>query len=530
MKKRILAVFLAAMMILCLLVSCGGEATSDATASSDETTTSSEASSVEPGSDESAAEPAAESANEITVGIAQYLDDSLDPYQMTAAGTREVMFNVYEGLVKPNSAGDYVDAVASEHSVSEDGLTYTFTLRDGVVFHNGAECTVDDVLYSFETCAATSITDSLKAALSAATVTAEGNQITITLATPDSSFLATVASVYIVPADYADQATQPVGTGPFQYVSRSVQENVILEKNAEYYGTPAYLDKVTYKIYEDSTAMMTALDAGALDLVAHLSVDQVEAMSNGYNVLEGTMNLVQALYLNNAVAPFDNEMVRQALCYAIDEDAIMALTADGHGTKVGSSMYPNFTKYFDPALADSYPHDVEKAKQLLADAGYPDGFSFTIRVPSNYDPHVNVATVLVEQLKEVGVNAEIELVDWETWLSDVYAGRNFDATVVGFDASTLSASALLERWCSDAGKNMINYSNPEYDATYAEAIATVDDAEQTELFKQCLQILSDTAANVYIQDLAEFVAINPALEGYEFYPLYVMDMSTLHFA
>ena len=139
------------------------------------------------------------------------------------------------------------------------------------------------------------------------------------------------------------------------------------------------------------------------------------------------------------------------------------------------------------------------------------------------------AVVLVEQLKQVGIRAEIQLIDWNTWLEDVYAGRNFDATVVGFDASILSPTALLARWVSDSSKNMIGYSNAEYDATYAKALATVDDAEQTALFKRCLEILSETAANVYTQDLADFVAVHPQLKGFEFYPLYVMDMSTLYF-
>ena len=318
-----------------------------------------------------------------------------------------------------------------------------------------------------------------------------------------------------------------MGTGPFRYVSRSVQENLVLERNEAYYGQGASLDKVTYKIYEDNNALFTALNSGALDLVAHLTVDQVNNLSNGYQVLEGTMNLVQALYLNNAVAPFDNELVRQALCYAVDVDAMLELTAEGHGTKVGSSMYPAFGKYFDPALAERYPHDVEKAKELLKEAGYENGFSFTITVPSNYQPHVDAAVVLVEQLKEVGVTAQIQQVEWNTWLSDVYSARNFESTVVGFDASTLNASAMLARWVSDNDKNMINYNNPQYDEVFAQAQATADEAEQTALYKQCLEILSDSAANVYLQDLADFVAINPAVQGFTFYPLYVIDMSLL---
>ena len=400
-----------------------------------------------------------------------------------------------------------------------------------MVFHNGQSCTTDDVIYSFETCAATSVTSAVMTALSAITdISAQGNTITITLSAPNPDFISYVSSVYIMPKGYTEQSTAPVGTGPFRFVSRSVQENFILERNQDYYGEGAKLDKVTYKIYEDNNALFTALNSGALDLVAHLTIDQVNNLSNGYEVLEGTMNLVQALYLNNAVEPFDNELVRQALCYAVDVDSMLELTADGHGTKVGSSMYPAFGKYFDPQLAEAYPHDVEKAKELLKEAGYENGFSFTITVPSNYQPHVDTAVVLVEQLKAVGIDAQIQQVEWNTWLTDVYGNRDFQSTVCGFDASTLNASAMLARWVSDNDKNMINYNNPLYDETFAQAQSSTDEAEQTALYKQCLEILSDTAANVYLQDLADFVAINPQLQGFTFYPLYVIDMSCLYFA
>ena len=512
MRKRILAVFLALASLMCLLSGCS-ETTDKNPNASGETTNSSRA-----------------ELNEITVGIAQDLDDSLDPYQMADAGTREVLFNVFEGLVKPDSDGNYVCAVASDYSVSDDGLVYTFTLRDGVVFHNGAACTTDDVLYSFETCAATSVTAAVVSALSAISdIKAEGSNIVITLSTPNPDFISYVSSVYIVPKDYAEQATKPVGTGPFKFVSHSIQENFIIERHDAYYGEGAKLSKVTYKVYEDITALYTALNSGALDLAAHISADQAAGLTNGYNVLEGTMNLVQALYLNNSFAPFSDVRVRQALCYAIDVDGILALTADGHGTKLGSSMYPAFGKYFDPALADAYPHNVEKAKQLLSEAGYPNGFTFTITVPSNYTPHVDTAIVMVEQLKEVGITAEINQVDWNTWVEDTYGNRNFEGTVCGFDASTLNASALLARWVSTSSKNMINYANADYDAAFAAAQSATDEAEQTKYYKQCLQILSDTAANVYTQDLADFVAINPKLEGFKFYPLYVMDMSLLSY-
>ena len=241
------------------------------------------------------------------------------------------------------------------------------------------------------------------------------------------------------------------------------------------------------------------------------------------------MNLVQALYLNNAVEPFNNELVRQALCYAVDKQQIIDLAFDGYGSPIGSSMYPAFQKYFVEDLTDYYSYDPDRARELLAEAGYPDGFSMTITVPSNYQPHIDTATVLVEQLRAVGITAEIQPVDWGTWLSDVYGGRQFQSTVVGVDASNMTARALLERFVSTADDNFINYQNADYDALFQQAQAAADDAEQTELYKQMERNLTEHAANVYIQDLADLVVLRNGLEGYQFYPIYVMDLSTVHY-
>ena len=509
MKKQTIALLLSAAVMTMALSACGGPKSNGS------------------GSDD--ANTSRADNNEIAVGISQDLGDSLDPYQMTAAGTREILFNVYEGLYKPTSSGDFEPALAESYAVSEDGRVYTFTIRQGVLFHNETPMDVNDVVYSFNTCAATSVDSSLGAALSnvASVEAANENTVVVTLKEPDSDFLAYVASVYIVPDDYSDQATAPVGTGPFQYVSRSVQENLVLEKFDGYWGEGAKVDRVTFMIYENSSALMTALNGGAVDLAMHLTVSQTQNLDERYNVLEGTMNLVQALYLNNAVAPFDDVRVRQALCYAIDRDAILELTADGHGTKLGSSMYPAFTKYFDDSLTDYYTYDPEKAKELLTEAGYPNGFTMTITVPSNYTPHVDTAQVLVEQLGAVGITVEIEEVEWNTWLQRTYTERDFQSTVVGFDAANLTANALLQRWTSDSEKNMINFSNAEYDSVMAQANATTDDAARTALFKQAERILTEEAANVYIQDLADMVAINKNLTGFEFYPLYVLDLSNI---
>lgn len=513
MKKKLLALFLALVMVGAVLPGCG-DGSKDPGGQ---------------GNNGKTGEPV--KGGEITVGIAQDLDDSLDPHQTVAAGTREVLFNIFEGLVKPNSDGEMIPAVAEKYELSEDGTTYTFTLRDGVKFHNGQTVTAEDVVYSINRCAAVPEGQEkpLVAAFSAvkSVEALDEKTVAVTIAQRDLEFISYMTAA-IIPADYENQDTAPVGTGPFKFVSRTPQQDFVMERFEDYWGAPAWLDKVTYKICENADALVMNLNGGSIDLCAHLTSAQASQLNQNFQVLEGTMNLVQAIYLNNQAKPFDNQLVRQALCYAIDRQGIMDMVADGHGTAVGSSIYPAFTKYFLPELVDKYPHDVAKAKELLTQAGYPDGFDMTISVPNNYQPHMDTAEVVAEQLREAGINVTIQPVEWSTWLDTIYNGRQFQATVVGVDAANMTARAMLERFTSDYGKNFINYNNPAYDALFQQAINAQDEAEQTDLYKQMETMLADTAANVYIQDLCDLVAMRQDLGGLKFYPIYVLDLSTVY--
>lgn len=464
----------------------------------------------------------------ITIGIPQDLEDSLDPHVAVAAGTKEILFNIFEGLVKPDSNGDLYPAVAESYEVSEDGLTYVFHLRKGIKFHDGKDVTAEDVLYCIEKNADPSSNSAYVSAFSnISTYYAEGNDIYIVLNEKNTDFIQYM-TMAIIPKSNTNPDTNPIGTGPYVYVSRSPQENIILKRFNDYWGEKAYIENVTLKICSNADSIVMELLGGSVDLFARITSTQVAQLANSnFEILEGTMNLVQAMYLNNAFEPFQNEKVRQALSYAVDPAEIIELAFDGKGTEVGSSMFPAFGKYFVAEMNDVYTHDVEKAKALLKEAGYPDGFTFTIKVPSNYQPHIDTAQVIVEQLKEVGVTAEIKLIEWDSWLSDVYVGRDYEATVVGVDASTMTARAMLERFTSTSSKNFVNYNNPKYDEFFLKAVSTTDDAEATEYYKECEWILANTSANVYIQDLADFVALNKKYTGYEFYPIYVMDIAKI---
>ena len=514
MKKFVWVLFLCTALLCALLTGCGGNPV--------------------PGVEDSEPEDTAVPAHpdELYIGIAQDLD-SLDPHKMVAAGTKEVMFNVFEGLVKPAPSGDILPGLAESWTISDDRTVYTFHLRPNVKFHDGTIVTSEDVLYSLmrlsgydDGNAADVVTVDAFSNL-AAIDTPDEMTIVLRLKEPSNEFLSYLTAA-VIPAGYDQQDTMPIGTGPFRFVSRTAQESVIFERFEDYWGEPAALKSVTCRIVENADSILMSLQSGAVDLFPHLTITQAQQLGAQFRVEQGAMNLVQALYLNNAVEPFNDVRVRQALCYAVDKHAVLNMAFDGFGFPIGSSMYPAFSKYFDDSLTDYYPHDVEKAKELLAAAGYADGFSMTITVPSNYQPHLDTAQVLSEQLKEVGIKAEILPVEWETWLNEAYLGRNFESTVIGVDAANMTARALLERFVSTADNNFINYNNAAYDSLFEQAQAAVSEDEQTALYRDMERNLTENAANVYIQDMADLLAVRNGLEGVQFYPIYVLDFHGLH--
>jgi len=469
---------------------------------------------------------------EIVVGITQDLD-SLDPHIAVAAGTDEVLFNIFEGLVKPDKDGNFVEAVAEKYVISEDAMTYTFTLRENVKFHNGDIVTVDDVVYSLKRCAGlldvqdpNVLVDSALSRAIKEIVVKDERTVELKLHQADTELLPYLTCA-IIPCDYESQSTKPVGTGPFRFVSYSPLESFIVEKNPEYYGTPAYLDKVTFKIYASSDAAFLELMAGKIHIFPYLTDEQANQLSQKYAIRVGTMNLVQAMFLNNGVAPFNDIRVRQAFCHGVNRREILDMLSGGRGTVINSGMTPGLASYYNNSLA-GYEYSVEKAKQLLADAGYANGLEITITVPSNYQYHMDTAQVIVEQLKKIGVTAKIEPVEWATWLSDVYKGRDYQATVVGLDFN-LAPSDVVKRYNSTASNNFMNYNNASYDATFAKALAAIDEKEKQDAYKELQKLLYKDAASVYIQDPALLTAVSKELGGYTFYPVYVQDMSLVYF-
>ena len=514
MKKR-LSLFLTALLTMAVLGGCGADSTGE--------------SSQENSSKESVVQSEAVYGGSVVVGIQQDID-SLDPHKATAAGTKEILFNIFEGLVKQDENGNLICAVASDYSISDDGLVYTFTLRDNVKFHNGNTVTGEDVKYSLERAAGlldgTPLISTLQTIQSVDILDNKTVQVTVGAANTELIYSFVAA---IIPAGSGeDTAADPVGTGPFSFVSYTPQEGIVVKKNTDYWqeGLP-YLDEVEFKITGSADTALLELQGGSIDIYAYLTDSQANTLKDTFQVVSSPSNVVQALFLNNAEKPLDDVRVRQAICYALDKDMINEFVAGGNGTPVSSAMLPTLKDYYVD-LNDVYgtTANVDKAKELLADAGYPDGFDLTIAIPSNYEFHMQTGEVVAEQLKEVGINVTIDAMEWSTWLDQVYNGRQYQATISGI-TSDLTPGYLLNRFQTDSKKNFINFASADYDALYQKIQDTLDVEQKKEYYKQLQQILCEDAGSAFLQVPANTTAIAKDLTGYKFYPVYVQDLSTV---
>lgn len=463
---------------------------------------------------------------EFTYGLATETNN-FDPFDSLTADTRKILFNVFEGLVKPTTDGGFTPAVAESYEISPDALTYTFKLRKGIKFHNGNEVKTDDVIYSIQKAISASISGYSNIAKYEAT---DSTTIVITLTNADTDFLAYLTTA-IVPKDYNNQKSAPIGTGPFKFKEFKEQQYITFVKNTDYWqaGVP-YLDKVPFKFAADSTALLLELQSGGVDAIGIDNAGAQQIDKNTFNVIEQHSNAVQLLALNNSFSPFNDLKVRQALSYAIDPKEIIDTVNYGIGTRIGSGLIPGLSKYYDATTVNTYSKNIDKAKDLLSQAGYANGFKFTITVPSVYQVHVDSAQVIVNQLAKVGVTANIELVDWATWLSNVYKGRQYEATVISLDGANVSPKSFLSRYVSNSSSNFVNFNNAEYDSVYQKAVAEIDETKRIDLYKNAQILLAKNAASVYIQDISNLVTINKKFEGLVEYPLYVFDASTIHLA
>ena len=458
---------------------------------------------------------------------------TLDPLSpANTADGRSILFNVFEGLVKPDMSGKMLPCLAESWTVEQDGRVYNFTLRENVRFHDGSIVNSSDVKFSLETAAAAGF-DGLNR-IEEITITSV-NQIRVILKAQDPDFLPYM-TVGIVKADNDDREKNVIGTGPFFVDSYAIQQNLVLKRFDNYWqrllpqpvDIPR-LEKVTIVFLANTDALMLALRGGSID-GADITGSIVSQLDKGnFDTFPSYSASVQLLALNNAAAPLDDIRVRRALNYGIDIQEIIDTAFFGFGNPSGSPIIPGLSAYYEDSL--SYPYDPDTARALLAQAGFNEGrrLQLEITVPSNYTMHVDTAQVIASQLGKIGVDASIKLVDWPTWLSDVYRGRNYMATIISLDSAVVSPRNFLSRYHSGSGGNFFNYKSAGFDAVYNSVLAEMDETNRIRLYKEAQRVITQDAANVYIQDILYPKAFRGgAYGGVLNYPLYVTDFASIY--
>lgn len=453
--------------------------------------------------------------------------DGLDPHRTVAASTFQITNNIYDTLVKVDTAGNYIPGLAKSWVVSEDGKTITFALNEGIMFHNGNPLNAEAVKQSFER---------LKGEESPRAndyVNITGIEATsdyeIVFATENldvelvSNFAYPWAAVVdVTAADSLKNA--PVGTGSYKLKEWIPQQYLVLEA---YDGAmkKANIETIRFKVIPDAAARVLAFNSGELDIMG-ISGDQVALFEGNEDVTitENPMNSIQLMAMNLQNEYLANPLVRQAINMAVDKDSLIENVWYGFGQKIGSHYPPILKGYADNS--NKYEYDVEEAKKLLTEAGYPDGFTVRMALPKNYQAYVDAGQVIANDLKAIGINAEIEIVEWAYWLSEVYTGRNYDLTVVGH-TGRLDPYVLLARYDSESGENYFNYQNDRVNEILRSVKQIQSEEERMDLYEEIQNILAEEVPAYYIQSPYITMVMQKDVKGFETYPLDIYELADL---
>ncbi|MFF3733880.1 ABC transporter substrate-binding protein [Streptomyces sp. NPDC002476] len=417
--------------------------------------------------------------------------------------------NVYEGLFRLTDDGKVEKLLAQDHEVSADGLTYTFTLRDGVTFHSGRKLTSQDVKYSLEKAIAKDSQSARKNNLSVikSVGTFDARTVVVQLSKKSISFVYNLSYVWIINSEAKDLRTSEDGTGPYTLDKWTRGSALALNRFAGYWGDAAANKRVVFHYYKDATALNNALLTNAVDIVtSEQSPDALDQFKNNpnYKVNDGNSTTKLLLAFNDRAKPFTDVKVRQAVSAAIDDEKLLKSVWGDYGKPIGSMVPPTDPWYED--LTDVNAYDTARAKKLLTEAGYAKGFSFTLDTP-NYDPHPTAATFIKSELAKVGITVEINTITPDEWYTKVYKNHDFTAT--------------LQEHVND--RDLVWYGNPDFYWGYddkqvtrwvEEAEQASSTAEQTELLKKVNRRTAEDAAGDWLYLYPQIVVAGSKLSGY----------------
>ena len=457
--------------------------------------------------------PAAAAKDSVVIGMTLE-PPHLDPTAGAAAAIDEVVYaNVFESLTRINERGEILPGLAESWTVSDDGLVYTFTLRQGVTYHDGTTFDSADVKFALDRARSEDSVNAQKgyfAAIASVEVPSP-SQAVVRLSRPDGLFLFNMGSgdATIVAPESADgNKTSPVGTGPFKFDRWVEGDRVELSRNAEFRDPGSVrLEQVTFRFISDSAAQVAALLAGDVDAIPNMGAPETLARfenDNRFEVVVGTTEGETVMGVNLRREPFSDVRVRQAIAHAIDRQEVVDGAMFGFGTPIGSHFAPHNPAYVD--LSGRYPHDPDKARALLAEAGYPDGFDMNFKLPPPAYARRG-GEIIQAQLAEVGIRAELEPVEWAQWLEQVFRGYDYDMTIVSH-TEPLDIGIYAR-----GGEYYFGYENADFNAVIADLDAATDPAERGRLYGQAQRLLSDDQASIFVFQLAKIGVRSAKLEG-----------------
>ena len=437
----------------------------------------------------------------VTIGLNVSLA-SLQPMSAFSREEQYVIANVFDTLVQYED-GEYVPELAESYEISEDQLTYTLELRDDVTFHNGEPLTADDVKYTFDSMPSFPFWQE-NASYVASTEVIDEYTVAIHMTAATAYNMVVISGTEIINEaaieEYGvDDQFHPVGTGPYTFVSYDGTGTIELERNEDYFGwadgEPAPIKNVTYKVFADAESMALSLSANELDLVAKLGASNALQFDGNadFTVDYVDADAVYLVLFNTEVEPFNDPLVRQAIAYGIDRDAVNQLVSEGKDVAWDYFYSENAAGAPDYDGLEHYEYDLDKAKDLLAEAGYPDGITLSSPVPTmgGLDSY---AVAIQEQLAAMGITFELETFEQNALYDKIFA---VDYQILPFSLSTeiYDMSYPVQFFLSPAADAMPfptgGFGTPELDALLLEAGASTDLETRTELYTEAYEQLFD---------------------------------------
>ena len=467
--------------------------------------------------------------------------DILDPHATGGWSTYQITYQVFEGLVKEDLTDSkavtpaLVPGLAKSWTISDDGLVYTFSLREGVTFHDGTLFDAAAVKFNFERFwdeSSPNFYPKAKAFVIAYTKWIKSVEVVdpmtvkITLTAPNYQWLRQGLQSYgqplmISPAsvkEYGNEgvAAHPVGTGPFKFVERDQGVKTVIENYPDYWGKKALLDKVIFRPLQDPATRVNALESGEIQMMSP-PWDEIERLVGEGFVLTTNENVpfINYIHLNYNFPPMQDIRVRQAINMAIDREGIAKEIYAGTARAEYGLLSPG-TDAYDPAFK-SFSYDPEGAKKLLAEAGYADGLKMVFEIPQ-YGTGEIVETWIQRDLAKVGIELELRKYEWVTYLGKWAGGMTPDIAMneIGWGMSTPAWVGIVARCDTIApnGQNSGAYCNKNVDALLDKAIITVDPKAAAALYQQANRIIMDDAAFVPVVDDMQPMMLAPNVKGF----------------